>query len=71
MIVAVPRPVLFAQDLSPRAYTITPLHGNAVTLSDASNDGELLLEGAAPIADGKGRFNVLAVSGYHSLSFFG
>ena len=71
VMVGVSGPVLSAQDLSPRAYTITPLHANAVTLNDAWNDGELLLEGAAPIADGKGRFNVLAVSCYHSLSFFG
>ena len=28
-------PALGAQDLAPRAYVITPLHWNAVTLSDA------------------------------------
>lgn len=32
--------VLKAQDLAPRAYLITPLHGNAVTLTWSFYDGD-------------------------------
>src|SRR5262245_31511103 len=60
-----------AQDLSPRAYVITPTHANAVTVSDVFNDGELLFEGTVPITDSTGRLNLTAVTLYHSFGFFG
>jgi hypothetical protein len=60
-----------AQDLSPRAYVITPVHANAVTVSDVFNDGELLFEGTVPITDSTGRLNMSAVTLYHSFGFFG
>jgi len=64
-------PGLRAQDLSPRAYLITPLHSNAVTLSDVFNDGHLEFQGAVPITDATARLNMPLVALYHSLSFFG
>lgn len=63
-------PRLHAQDLTPRAYLITPLRSNAVNLSYIFNDGELLLEGT-PITGATGRLSVPALSLYHSLSVFG
>jgi hypothetical protein len=38
-------PSLEAQDLTPRAYVITPVRSNAVNLGYIFNDGELLFEG--------------------------
>jgi hypothetical protein len=59
------------QDLSPRAYVITPVHTNAVVLTYSLFSGNLLLEGAAPITDASARVNVPIFSLYHSLNFFG
>ena len=71
VVVAGSLPVLCAQDLAPRAYVVTPVHWNAVTLSDAFNDGNILLEGALPVTGSTGKGHVPAVSLYHALSFFG
>ncbi len=71
LFLAGPLPSLRAQDLSPRAYLITPLHSNAVTLSNVFNDGNLEFEGAVPITDATARLNMPLVALYHSLSFFG
>jgi hypothetical protein len=62
---------LGAQDLTPRAYVITPLGTGVVNLSYIYNDGELLFDGTVPITGATGRLSVPAVSLYHSLSFFG
>ncbi len=64
-------PVLGAQDLTPRAFVITPVHSNAVTLSNIFNDGNLRFEGTVPITGATGRLNLPAVSLYHSFSLFG
>jgi outer membrane putative beta-barrel porin/alpha-amylase len=61
---------LLAQDLAPRAYLITPLHSNAVTLTWGFYDGGLNLDGSIPVTT-TGRYNVPVLSYYHSLSFFG
>jgi hypothetical protein len=41
----------FAQDLTPRAYIITPVHSNAIILSYSFYSGGILLNGALPITD--------------------
>ena len=64
-------PSLRAQDLSPRAYLITPLRSNAVTVANVFNDGNLLFDGAVPITGATGRLNMPNVTLYHSLSVFG
>jgi Putative MetA-pathway of phenol degradation len=64
-------PGLLAQDLTPRAYLITPVRSNAVNLSYIFNDGELLFEGTVPITGATGRLSVPALSLYRSLSVFG
>jgi hypothetical protein len=62
---------LCAQDLAPRAYVITPIHSNAVTLTYSFYNGSLLLDGSAPISDASARINVPVISLYHSLRCFG
>jgi len=64
-------PRLHAQDLAPRAYTITPRGSNAFTLANAYNDGPLLLEGAAPIEDATARLNAPSLTYYRAFSLLG
>jgi hypothetical protein len=63
--------MLSAQDLAPRAYVITPLHSNAVTLDWSFYDGSINFNGALPVSDATGRYNVPILSYYHSFGFFG
>jgi hypothetical protein len=63
--------LLKAQDLSPRAYVITPLHSNAVTVTYAYYTGSLLFNGAAPISGATGTYSVPAITYYHSFGMFG
>ncbi len=60
-----------AQDLAPRAYLITPVHSNAVTLTYSYFDGALLFDNSVPITGATARVSVPVFSYYHSLSFFG
>jgi len=62
---------LNAQDLAPRAYVITPLHANAITLAYSFFDGNINYNGALPINGAAGTYSVPIVSFYHSLGFFG
>ena len=61
----------YAQDLAPRAYIITPIHSNAVTLTWGFYDGGLNLNGAAPVKNATGTYNVPVFTVYHSFNFFG
>jgi hypothetical protein len=58
------------QDLAPRAYLITPVHTNAVTLTYAFFDGSITFDGTVPITGATARFNVSVISFSHSLNFF-
>ncbi len=71
MIAVFPLARVFAQDLAPRAYVITPLHSNAITLSSSFNQGGVDLNGVVPIPDAAGTFVTSAFSYYHSFSFLG
>src|SRR5512143_3565440 len=62
---------LRAQDLAPRAYVITPLGSNAVTLAYTYNTGELLLEGTVPVTDATARLSVPLVTYYRSFGLVG
>jgi hypothetical protein len=64
-------PPLRAQDLSPRAYVVTPTGTNAVTLSNVFSDGDLLFEGTVPIEGAKGRMNMPSLTYYRALRLFG
>lgn len=61
----------WTQDLAPRAYIITPVHSNAVNLTYAFFNGDLLLDGALPITGATSRTSVWALSYTHSLHIFG
>lgn len=60
-----------AQDLAPRAYLITPIHSNAVTLSYSYSTGDINLGGSVPITGATGEINVSILSFYHSMNFAG
>jgi hypothetical protein len=60
-----------AQSLIPRAYIVTPVDGNAVTLSYSYQYGDVLFDPSAPIANTGSQLNVALMSYYHSFSFFG
>jgi hypothetical protein len=59
------------QDLAPRAYIITPVASNAITLTYALSDGNLNLDGSVPITDATARINAPIVSYVRSMSIFG
>jgi hypothetical protein len=59
-----------AQDLAPRAYVVTPVHSNAITITSAFYDGGLNFNGTIAITNAKGTYYVEILSAYHSLSFF-
>lgn len=60
-----------AQDLAPRAYLITPVHSNAVTLTYSFYDGGIEFEGTVPITGASAKVSVPVFSYSHSLNFFG
>jgi hypothetical protein len=70
MIVAASSHFLLAQDLAPRAYIITPMQSNAVTLVGSFYHGGLDFSGTIPITT-SGTYSVPVLSYYHSLSVFG
>lgn len=61
----------WAQDLAPRAYIITPIHSNAVTVASTFLSGEILFDGSTPITDAKAKAAVPVVSVFHSFNLFG
>ncbi len=62
---------IHAQDLSPRAYVITPIHTNAAILTWAYFDGGVNFNGTVPISGATGTYNVPILSLYHTLNLFG
>jgi len=59
------------QDLAPRAYVITAVHSNAVTVTYSYNTGNLLFDGAVPITGATANISTPIFTYYHSLNFFG
>jgi len=47
-----------AQDLAPRAYIITPIHSNALTLTYFFDIGNLIFDGETPINDARAKVSV-------------
>jgi hypothetical protein len=64
-------PPLQAQDLTPRAYLITPVDANALTLTWSYYNGGIDLNGTIPITGATGSYSVPVASYYHSFDFFG
>ena len=62
---------VWAQDLSPRAYLITPLHFNAVVMTYSFYSGSVDFDGAAPITGATGTYSVPILGYYHSFNFLG
>src|SRR5271170_4571637 len=68
---ACPLQCLRAQELAPRAYVITPVHSNAITIAWSFYDGGLNFNGTIPISNATGTYYVSVFTYYHSLNFFG
>jgi hypothetical protein len=62
---------LYAQDLAPRAYVITPKDSSALTVTWSYYNGGLNFNGAVPIKNARGIYNVQVATLYHSFNFFG
>jgi hypothetical protein len=62
---------VWAQDLSPRAYLITPLHFNTVVMTYSFYHGSVDFDGAAPITGATGTYSVPILGYYHSFNLFG
>ena len=60
-----------AQDLAPRAYLITPVHSNALTLTYSNIRGDLLFDGAVPITGSTANVGTFVLTYTHSLHVFG
>src|SRR4051812_47901079 len=61
----------YAQDLSPRAYVISPTGSHAIIFSTSFNRGDVLVDPTVPLEDGKGSFQVPVLGYYQSLNFLG
>ena len=66
-----PTGMLLAQDLSPRAYVITPVHASTINLTWSFFDGGVNFNGTVPITGATGTYNVPIFALYHSFGFFG
>ena len=62
---------LYAQSLAPRAYLITPVGANALTVSENYSTGDIEFNNTVPITGANGTNNVFVGAFYHGLSFFG
>jgi len=61
----------WSQDLSPRAYLITPVNSNAITVTWSFYDGGVDFNGTIPITGATGTYSLPIVTAYHSFNFFG
>lgn len=62
---------LTGQTLAPRAYLITPVDSNAVTVTSNVYTGAILFDSTVPITGASGNIGLFVPTIYHSLSFFG
>jgi len=69
--IAVVPAICAAQDLTPRAYFPAPEKSNAVILTYAFSDGELVFDATLPITDATGTIHTPIVSLYHAFGLFG
>jgi hypothetical protein len=63
--------VCIAQDLTPRAYVITPIHSNAVVFVSSFFTGSVLFNPTLPISDVTANPKIQIFSFYHSLNLLG
>jgi hypothetical protein len=60
-----------AQDLTPRAYVITPVGSNAVVLTYSHLEGAVQLNSASPLTDARSNVNLAIASYYRSFDLLG
>jgi hypothetical protein len=60
-----------AQDLSPRAYVITPVDTNGAITTYSHLEGSLQFDGSVPITGANANVNLGILSLYHTLDLFG
>jgi len=60
-----------AQDLAPRAYVITPVGFNAITVTWSYFNRGVNLNGTIPVTGATGTFSVSSFTYYHCFDFFG
>lgn len=60
----------YGQGLSPRAYVVSPIHSNAVTLTYSLQDGNIVFDQGLPVSDSHGRIGTEIFSLFHSMDFF-
>lgn len=61
----------WAQDLTPRAYVITPVGSSAAILSYSWNSGSLVFDPTLPVDNGKAKFHAQILSYYRAFSLLG
>jgi len=72
LLIAVIAPSLCAaQDLTPRAYVVLPVESNAVIVTYAFSDGELLFDPTVPIEDAVGTIHASVLTYFYAFDFFG
>jgi hypothetical protein len=59
------------QELSPRAYFITPVNSNAITLIASFYTGGVDFNGTIPITGATGTYGIPIFSYYHSFGILG
>jgi hypothetical protein len=62
---------LTGQELSPRAYFITPVNSNAITFIGSFYTGGLDFNGTIPITGATGTYGIPIFSYYHSFGILG
>jgi len=62
---------LRTQDLTPRAYIVTPNGSSAVILSTSVSSGSVLLDPTVPIENARGTFEIPAIGYYESFDLLG
>ena len=70
-VICVLPPIAAAQDLTPRAYFPAPEKSNAIILTYAWSDGELVFDPTLPITDAVGTIHTPVMSLYHAFGVLG
>jgi len=60
----------YGQGLSPRAYVISPIHSNAITLTYNLQDGNIVFDSSVPITGSRGRIGTETATLFHTFNFF-
>ena len=61
-------PCSLGQSLAPRAYTITPVESNAVTVTGNVYTGAILFDPSVPITGASGSIGIFLPTNYHGFS---